>query len=271
MIQTLTLKEIFRVFVQTYPLDKIAFTKFRMLKPWNFIKAYRETCLCRSCEAFRLFVKALNVVGDLLLKHLQPDDAEAQRREDAVEDNADDSPDGEENEAMDAARAQLKYEVKQLADFCKLDSKSDMVQQLVCAPCLMSAEPACVDGSCPRCGFKKLWSKGLRLKLVDKEGNLLPAAAAVWEQDVRYEILKSGSKKAPSDGSATEEKDTLRDHRTGTLVEFLDAFEEASAKFPAHRHLVVDAKEKVRRLPQQPSVVRISYALIAMLSIFPPC
>lgn len=44
MIQTLQLDEIYRIFQKTYPLDKLAFKHFRLLKPWNLIKAYRETC-----------------------------------------------------------------------------------------------------------------------------------------------------------------------------------------------------------------------------------
>lgn len=70
---------------------------------------------------------------------------------------------------------------------------------------------------------------------------------AVWEQEVRYEVLKS-SGSTPSDGSNTEDRETLRAQRTSSLVEFLDAFEEASAKFPAHRHLVGDAKAKATQL-----------------------
>ena len=66
MIQSLPLDEIYRVFQKTYPLDKLGWTQFRMLKPWNVLKAYRETCLCRCCELFRLFVQALNIVGELL-------------------------------------------------------------------------------------------------------------------------------------------------------------------------------------------------------------
>ena len=56
MIQTLPFTEIYRVSQKTYPLDKLGWTQFCKLKPWNVIKAYRETCLCRCCELFRLFV-----------------------------------------------------------------------------------------------------------------------------------------------------------------------------------------------------------------------
>ena len=58
----------------------------------------------------------------------------------------------------------------------------------------------------------------------------------------------SGS--TPSDGSNTEEKDSLRAQRTSSVVDFLDAFEEASAKFPKPRHLVGDTKAKAKQRDQ---------------------
>ena len=249
MIQTLNINEIYRVFEQTYPLDKISLSQFRKLKPWNLIKAYRETCLCRTCEAFRLYVKALNIIGKLLKDLLQSDENLQQQESIAENPGGEDAEASAEASAAASAAASLQADDKfeQLVGFCKLDSKSEMVNRLVCAPCLMSAEPACVDGSCASCGFKKMWSEGVRPKLVDNEGKLQPGVSSAWEQEVRYEVIKS-SKSTPSDGSSIEDKDTLRERRTATVIEFLDAFEDASKKFPAHRHLVVDAKNKVRRL-----------------------
>ena len=46
----------------------------------------------------------------------------------------------------------------------------------------------------------------------------------------------------PSDGSNTNDKDTLRVLKEATVIEFLDEFEKTSVKFPAHRHLVGAAK-----------------------------
>ena len=43
MIQTSTLKELYEIFGKEYPEDEISFSKFKMLKPWNLKKAYRET------------------------------------------------------------------------------------------------------------------------------------------------------------------------------------------------------------------------------------
>ena len=76
-------------------------------------------------------------------------------------------------------------------------------------------------------------------------GKLLDGVPPVWEHEVRYEVLKS-SGSTPSDGS-NEDKDTLRARCVAPVVRFLDTFEEASVKFPAHRHLIGDTKAKARR------------------------
>ena len=122
----------------------------------------------------------------------------------------------------------------------------------VCGGCLETANPACINGKCRDCGFGRHWSRGLRPRLVvsDKQspdlGELCDGVPPVWEHEVRYEVLKS-SGSTPSDGS-NEDKDTLRSRRTASVIKFLDAFEEASVKFPAHRHLIGDAKAKALRL-----------------------
>ena len=66
MIQSDTLKNLFDAFIKEYPDDKLGFTMFKMLKPWNLKKAYRETCLCRMCELFRLYVGGLHTTARLL-------------------------------------------------------------------------------------------------------------------------------------------------------------------------------------------------------------
>ena len=68
MIQTETLQNLFNIFVKEYPDDKLSFTKFKSLKPWYLKKAYRETCLCRMCELYRLYVAGLHAAADLLFK-----------------------------------------------------------------------------------------------------------------------------------------------------------------------------------------------------------
>ena len=240
MIQTLPLHEIYRIFQKTYPLDKLGWTEFRRLKPWNLIKAYRETCLCRCCELFRLFVQALQVVGKLLEPLVRkPDHLEDAQGDDAEAEAA--------NLAAEAADPDLLW----LVNFCKAETKSEMANMLVCGGCLETAKPDCINGKCRSCGFAKHWSRGLRPRLVNMEkesndlGKLLDGVQPVWEHEVRYEVLKS-SGSTPSDGS-NEDKDTLRARCVAPVVRFLDTFEEASVKFPAHRHLIGDTKAKARR------------------------
>jgi len=72
LIQTLTLREIYEVFKKTYPLETtLSYPSFKKLKPWNLIKAYRETCLCRLCELFRLYMEGLHEVAKVLAPLLE--------------------------------------------------------------------------------------------------------------------------------------------------------------------------------------------------------
>lgn len=154
-------------------------------------------------------------------------------------DSEEDAGDAEAGPTIDPALAAL-------ANFCDGKSKTKMVEELVCGNCVEDADIKCVEGKCACCGFGKYWSKGLRPKLVGADHHLLDGVSNVWETCIRWETLRS-STNTPSDGSNTDEKETLRAQRSGTIIEFLDKFEEISAQFPAHRHLVCDAKAKALR------------------------
>jgi hypothetical protein len=58
--------ELYAMFKQRYPEEKLGLTKFKELRPWNMKKAYRETCLSRMCELFRLYIAGLHAVAPLL-------------------------------------------------------------------------------------------------------------------------------------------------------------------------------------------------------------
>ena len=149
MIQTLPLDEIYRVFQKTYPLDKLGWTQFRILKPWNLIKAYRETCLCRCCELFRLYVQALNIVGGLLeplvchttslLCQLACSKYTAGHTHSVSitwQVNRDDHSDDAEEEGGELEAAAIRGEAKDadlvwLVDFCTAGTKSEMANKLV--------------------------------------------------------------------------------------------------------------------------------------------
>lgn len=234
LVQTMPIEELYQVFKKTYPSQKISLERFRLLKPWNLIKAYRETCLCRVCELFRLYMQGLHLLPPLLTPLVEDERREAQAiRAEADEDQEDLELDG----AVDK-------DLLALIEFCKLESKTKMTEKLVCHSCnIMEADMDCVQGKCAACGFKKLWSKGLKPKLVDNNQKLHDGVSPVWEQQVRWETLRS-SGSTPSDSGHSEEREALRELKNGTLIDLLDNFETASVKFPAHRHLVCDAKAK---------------------------
>lgn len=225
-----TYDELYAMFQQDYAHIKLSKTKFKKLAPWNLKKAYRETCLCRCCELFKLYLTALNVVGDALTPLLDESTAELNNDSDDDEANVDE-------QAHEATRKNL----DSLVQFLKYEHKSEMVNHLVCQGCVETAKPECVKGECDRCGFKALWWP-VRETLVDGSGNLINGASAVWQHKVRYEVLKSGGS-SPSDGSPSDERDTLRERKEATLIELLDEFDKVSTLFPAHRQLVWAAKK----------------------------
>ena len=132
-----------------------------------------------------------------------------------------------------------------LLAFCALEFKSSMVADVLCegALDLASSQPAaagddanprtakvldCLNGKCSRCGFKKLWSEGLRKKLVVRrrrdDGTLvddLRSDAPVEFQSKLTWTRISSSKAKP----AGEAKELMHEPRSGTVVEFLDEFE----------------------------------------------
>lgn len=65
------------------------------------------------------------------------------------------------------------------------------------------------DGKCCKdsCGFKGLWSKGLREKLVGPDGELKPGVNPVWLQHIEWERYKTEKKEG--------EKQRLRNNRSG--------------------------------------------------------
>ena len=189
---------------------------------------------------FLLFVQALQIVGGLL----EPLVTRADHTAEAEDVDAEVEAAAVESETTDD-------DLVWLVNFCKANTKSEMANSLVCGGCLESAKPKCINGKCRDCGFGKRWVRGLRPRLVNSDkrsadvGKLLDGLPPVWEHKVRYEELKS-SGSTPSDGS-NEDKETLRAQCVASVVQFLDRFEAASIKFPAHRHLIGDSKAKARR------------------------
>jgi hypothetical protein len=217
---------------QRFPTEVLGKTKFKELKLWNIKKAYRETCLCRMCELFHLHVIALHVIASILSALLDTADGEASvdnavdvgaadghaadhlaGSANACSECSDHVGTGETDEsgggggAPDAAELERIAALKVLNAFCSHDSKSAMVDLMVCGGCLKTAKPGCMSGACSECGFKKLW-RNVRKDLVDGQGKLMMGVDPAWQATVRWETLKSGTKE-PSNGSNEHENDTL--------------------------------------------------------------
>lgn len=240
LIMTSTFQELYQTFQRVHVGVKLSYAMFKRLAPWNLKRAYRETCVCRCCEEFRLYKDALHTVADLLAP-LIPSPEECNDVEEADEDSGDTTSEQDEPAP----------ELVRLHNFCKLSSKSKMADGLVCGGNLHTAERECIRGNCPSCGFNSLWSgpTGLRRQLVDSNGMLQPGIAPAWQVVMKWETLKSAGS-TPSDGSCAEEKNGLRERREGSPIEFLDDFETASLKLPAHKYLVSDVKRALTQRDQ---------------------
>lgn len=191
---------------------------------WHAIHAYREGCLCRACFNYRCYREALAVVAKLLLLLLEPPSMDA---------DADNSPEG----------WQPDPDVKRLHAFCELTLMSDVGNELVCAPCLQDANAACIKGECSRCGFKMLWTKTLRPKLLDSYGKLKPDISRVWLTKMQWDRVKTGG-----DGSSSE--DDLRQSREGTVIELLDELAPIQDTWVPHRFNIVNAKRSAQECEQ---------------------
>lgn len=171
------------------------------------------------------------------------------------------------NGAADPPAPEVAWEgadaLARLLAFCALEFKSAMVADVLCpgALDLASSQPAaagddtnprtakvleCLNGKCPRCGFGKLWSEGLRKHLVVRrrcaDGTLVddlkPGVPIEFQSKLTWTRISSSKAKA-----AGEAKELMHEPRSGTIVEFLDEFErQAMAKFPFHKFTIVRQK-----------------------------
>ena len=195
---------------------------------WEAIHAYREGCLCKACFNYRCYREALAVVAQILSLLLEP-----QGTEEAGDDDA----------HADAEAAEFHRELKALIDFCLLTLMSAVGNEMVCAPCLQDADAKCLRGECNNCGFRRLWTKGIRPKLVFTNGKLKPGVSRVWTTKMMWDRVKSGG-----DGGTSE--DDLRQRCEGTLIELLDQFEPVQDKWTPHRYLIVHTKVAAKECDQ---------------------
>ena len=137
----------------------ISFALFKKLRPWYIRRKKEEGCLCKHCENFKGYQTALHSLVALF--------------EPVVDSNAavdaDDADDNDEDE-LEAQSWDGLPKLLKLLELCALQSKSDMVKFCLCRGAFDGAGKVnCINGTCPRCGFNKLWSGegGLRRHVID--------------------------------------------------------------------------------------------------------
>ena len=107
-----------------------------------------------------------------------------------------------EAEAEARAEASGVRELDALLKLCSSPHKAALLNQLVCGGSVAKARPACRDGECDKCGMAALWSRGMRPKVIDKDGRFRVNAPAVWKTLLGWERYKSppkSSSAAPTD------------------------------------------------------------------------
>ena len=194
-------------------LVAISERQFFKMCPWNIRRAVRESCLCKPCENFGLYEASLDEVLEVLLTALAPEV-------------------NEEEEADDQGDPILKdSHFKKLQAMNKLDRRITKVKHLLCEGAFEHQKMDCLNSKCKSCGFKAVWSLGLRKKLVTASGELRADQHPIWLKQVTWNRFKtkSGVGTVVSDGTAEgEDKQTLREECTGSIIEFLDDHERVS-------------------------------------------
>lgn len=257
---------------------------------WNMKKAYRSTCLDRVDVNYKWHRETLLVVATMLAIEMEPpqQDADADDREEQPPDaltwhrigadpptavaDVDDNAIGEElvNETLAAlltkqtrlteaewascgiAKLHSHHYIKagdsyfrpapslekQLIEFASLTLMSQVGNALVCSECL-GDETAddCLHDRCDRCSFRRIWSNGIRKRIEPDD--------EFWAQEISWDMLKPGGDS--THGSSDNE---LRHTVTGTLIDFLDAFEPVQGNWKPHRFHAVQAKVAERELEQ---------------------
>ena len=237
-------------------------------------RAKQQMCLCQTCTNFKGYQRVLSSLPKLFEAVTHP----PQPADAPQPDNADDAAAEEEAATWSGAG-----ELAALLNFCSRSFKSEMVADVLCPGVLdlassrpsQTASPSalnCLNSKCSRCGFQKLWSQGLRRKLVvrrERNGKAvddLRTDAPVEFQSILKCQMRSNStptralhhhhpsltppiygrwtrissSKAKQKG---EQKELMHEQRSGTVIEFLDEFErEAMAKFPFHKFTILRQK-----------------------------
>lgn len=232
----------YKLFCSRYVAHQISFSTFKKLRPWYAKRAKEESCLCKHCDNFKQQQTPLHS-----LVHIFQPLLDASPRTDAE----DISPDVDEEASGAAAAWAGQGALQKLLEFCGIKSKSGMVKYTLCEGAFDGAgQVDCIDGKCLECGFRQLWSRGLRCYIVDGKGDLIPSAPVEFQSEIKWIRIKSSKSVSPGESRASSYEE-----RRGTIVQFLDEFDrETIRKFPLHRFTVqrqnaMDAEFQLNRWP----------------------
>jgi len=192
--------------------------------PGNARRKGGDACLCFSCENTRLHDKARHSTGGHLKEHI-----------------ANVEEDGK-------AASPLLVE---LAAVLSQSSKGEFVRACTCggtSTALEDRAAACTDGECAKCGFDRLWSKGVRKSLFTVAGKLRRDLSPVWNENVHWSFYMKAPAPMTARAAADEDAEwelkkkvrsqTVVANKTGTLIEILDALEAVAAKHVYHRGIL---------------------------------
>lgn len=221
-----------RLFCERYPAHKLSFAAFKRLRPWYVRRAKQETCLCKQCENFKVHKEVLNTLVKLFADIVSPPCLDAEEGT-GTSSSGDAEGDADATEVQSwAGRAAL----SKLLQMCALQFKSEMVKFTLCDGALEGAGKSnCVEGSCPHCGFDRIWSKGLRPHVVHGD-TVLSTAPIEFQNQVSWTRATTSSKNTGNTEPLNQPAVPKYEARTGTVVEFLDVVEsEVFKKYPLHR------------------------------------
>ena len=225
-----TFDDLYGMFMQAHQsspkLSKVSRTMFYRLRPWYLRFAKVDSCLCSCCENYAGYMEGIRIIAAYLRDVLK-------------------------------VTGDLERKLVSLGE-CK--HKKEHMDILLCAPSERTAQ--CINGSCKLCGFKRLWSEGLRPKIVDKDGDITQGYLR-WMRvfkSFRYEMIDKETGKTTREGDAEEpacdddgewhlvkpKKVTRmldRVEKQGSIVDFLDDWEPVFVRMCHHRDTIARCKD----------------------------
>eukprot|EP00984_Skeletonema_dohrnii_P017124 scaffold7728_cov75-Skeletonema_dohrnii-CCMP3373.AAC.2 len=223
--------------------------------PWEMVKARDVSCLCINCEGMNATMRGVSGATAAI-------DSIIERVGTSV---------GVETEVARLMKIRNIINTPSKYDMCV-----ECLKPCLASDKLEDAEHKCIDGTCDQCGFQRQWSQTLRRKLfvhtLGQEPTMnqdSPLYGPEWTEanidwrQYSYEVQPTKATHAqevarqaaaaraaeredvdaddeeynPNESSASSRKLVLTTKR-GTLIDFLDTFQEMNKKHVYHRNLV---------------------------------